>query len=1336
MSFGHKTIKRLTALLLSVLISATIIPGGVTALASDDRYILSFETASPAASVFYQTGGRVSPDDFPSETAAVTALEYAPAQFVQLRPKADAPYAAPEDAEALYTAGRTVLYTAETGAGTAYRVYGEADGNTGWFACDADGNLTGAVTSVPVEWDLTALSTDLPGEYTVTGDVPGYTLLCGAPTAAVTVLASARYDLPSPDNPLSPIVSLDAYYQSGDAALDDEGQYVLCPDRNYAGSGSASDIAKRSSVTYGVHFSLSGQDNYAPGTVQLRIPAKIFIGRDGTYQANAGVMMPIPEAGKPNGTDYCYTYDAASEEYIITNINELSSACEATFNIKYILLKPSLVENGSFTRDYDVSLTVSRDGGTIGYEEATGGNVRVDTKYSLTSSQKSVYKKYECYPSGWGAPSELDADRDGDGAADDYFYVVYKILTLVPYSNTQPAVLKVEDFPVDKGEVIAYRKGQGYSWAINSSSLNTPAAEVFTIPPEYDLDDPSWQFSYYYSTFALVRYSRAELDPDDPETYKFKNEAVSTLTGKDDKVPVTRTCSTQFKYVPPEPFKVPPGNISIVKEGSAITYGGISILETGNDTALEGYYTNRTTVQRYAETYLEPEGLTTEEEKAQAKLDPNNYGKQNVRTELVDDLFFFQGCYDDPLTTDDYELTSVRLYTNSGCNVFYRYEKDPETGVWQQAALSPAEYPGLELWGKTGDSAQWQRIGTYSYISSRLVFTYEDGTVVSNTSSIPLPAGTTAVKLAADNACYKSVFGYQVTVSLKATEHLRQLKERAEPGSVTVNGLKLDSYAIENVNSLLLYDADGNMLSSKTTSASYDWLNAAYERDRSLYGQEAGHARASLYITNFPSSSSMLKEGVGYQNDLSERIVRISYELSASESLRYSGNTYNAEKLGDLGVVKEQREGVFYDLLPLGCIFDPASLKVTPYLPYGNTESYIAAMDDYEVPYTYELVNNWRGTGRTMLMIRMETPEGVRTYPYKNGYRYNSTGSNVVMSGFKASFDVIYPWDSVADYGVSLLNSAAYQSTPGNLTKGLPDTGGDILEAELFRDIDQDGNPEGTTADFLYSEALTKLDIVTSTELDLSKRVRSENVSWTDGLDGSVVVDANEKYEYRLRLGSSKGTQTRDIILFDALEQYSPENGGQQWRGILTGVDTSQPERKGVSPVVYYSTSDIFTDPAMLNEADNRDLTDADLWSTVYPDDPAAITAVAIDLRKDVNGNDFVLPEQQTVSVILQMKAPEDTLQDALADAHAYNNIYLSNTTIDTQGTETPFVIHAEYTQVGLRRPDDAYELPNTGGIGVMPYLLSGTALLGIGALISKKRAKAEKTAALRILKL
>lgn len=92
-------------------------------------------------------------------------------------------------------------------------------------------------------------------------------------------------------------------------------------------------------------------------------------------------------------------------------------------------------------------------------------------------------------------------------------------------------------------------------------------------------------------------------------------------------------------------------------------------------------------------------------------------------------------------------------------------------------------------------------------------------------------------------------------------------------------------------------------------------------------------------------------------------------------------------------------------------------------------------------------------------------------------------------------------------------------------------------------------------------------------------------------------------------------------------------------------------------------------------------MTNAALWSTAYPSDPSAITAIAIDLRKDAVGNDFILPEQQTLNMVLQMKA--DTLKDALSNAHAYHNIYLSNTTIDSQNTETPFVIHAEYTQVG-----------------------------------------------------
>ena len=80
------------------------------------------------------------------------------------------------------------------------------------------------------------------------------------------------------------------------------------------------------------------------------------------------------------------------------------------------------------------------------------------------------------------------------------------------------------------------------------------------------------------------------------------------------------------------------------------------------------------------------------------------------------------------------------------------------------------------------------------------------------------------------------------------------------------------------------------------------------------------------------------------------------------------------------------------------------------------------------------------------------------------------------------------------------------------------------------------------------------------------------------------------------------------------------------------------------------------------------------------------------------------------------------TIVYALNGAHAYNNIYLSNTTIDVQGTETSFVIHVEYTQVGLRAPKNTYELPFTGGVGLFPIYLGGIALIGTALYFWRKR--------------
>lgn len=134
----------------------------------------------------------------------------------------------------------------------------------------------------------------------------------------------------------------------------------------------------------------------------------------------------------------------------------------------------------------------------------------------------------------------------------------------------------------------------------------------------------------------------------------------------------------------------------------------------------------------------------------------------------------------------------------------------------------------------------------------------------------------------------------------------------------------------------------------------------------------------------------------------------------------------------------------------------------------------------------------------------------------------------------------VYPWESIWE----LLNSAAYKMERGKLTYGLPDNDGSIQEHEYFFDMAEDGNPDGTPAEFMYAERPSKLNVVTATESGLTKRVRSASIYWTDGQDGSVIVSAGEKYYYySLRIGSAKGTTTNNMVFYDALESYHPGDG-------------------------------------------------------------------------------------------------------------------------------------------------------------------------------------------------
>ena len=86
----------------------------------------------------------------------------------------------------------------------------------------------------------------------------------------------------------------------------------------------------------------------------------------------------------------------------------------------------------------------------------------------------------------------------------------------------------------------------------------------------------------------------------------------------------------------------------------------------------------------------------------------------------------------------------------------------------------------------------------------------------------------------------------------------------------------------------------------------------------------------------------------------------------------------------------------------------------------------------------------------------------------------------------------------------------------------------------------------------------------------------------------------------------------------------------EYWQGTLVGVDTSQAQLKGISPVVYYSTKDNMKLSSSMNGEmiDDANINDPTIWSTTPPNDMADVTAIAVDLSKDTSGNEYIFRQR------------------------------------------------------------------------------------------------------------
>lgn len=511
---------------------------------------------------------------------------------------------------------------------------------------------------------------------------------------------------------------------------------------------------------------------------------------------------------------------------------------------------------------------------------------------------------------------------------------------------------------------------------------------------------------------------------------------------------------------------------------------------------------------------------------------------------------------------------------------------------------------------------------------------------VSNSARISLPEGTTKIRFTHTGTRYRVSFGASLYYELHPTTHLLELiGDRS-----TFYLMNFDSAFAMNKDDIIRTNPSGS-----TYNGSY--ASIIENSDQIQYGQRVSHDYARNLYNSLTPYSSCTKTSSSPVSDMANSQETVEYTLTYNEYVNYSSLLFTQQDILELDIIHEQRESVFYDLLPIGTTIDASSVRAATYTARSNHR-------DLNCDATLETVENWRGTGRTMLKIHVTAPANVKNFDriYIN---------SVLCSGFTVTFTLINTWQNIGDYGKIVRNSSAYYSMDGPLVGGFADTGGNITEKELFKDLDGDGNLSDALKNVTYAECTTTFNPLIAAQLGFKKSVRAaDELRYGD----SAKVSAAGTYTYQLRFANDKNVNTNDVVIYDILESAYGNN--QHWKGTLKSINTAQPESKGIKPITYYSVSSEFE--SMMENNAFKNLANTAVWSTTPPENLAKVTAIAIDLRHKADGSEYVFTPEETALCYITMTAPED-YQNYVDNpqtpenetVYAYNSAYL-------QGTATP----------------------------------------------------------------
>ena len=387
-----------------------------------------------------------------------------------------------------------------------------------------------------------------------------------------------------------------------------------------------------------------------------------------------------------------------------------------------------------------------------------------------------------------------------------------------------------------------------------------------------------------------------------------------------------------------------------------------------------------------------------------------------------------------------------------------------------------------------------------------------------------------------------------------------------------------------------------------------------------------------------------------------------------------SGWNYN-----NSGNKKRFTSGEFYDLLPIDFSVDKSSIFVKPITENWSEKQYESAKitaDNYDTEtvsgtlskgdYSVSFENDWKGSGKTMMIVKVNVPDSIF-----------ATGVNI---WFKMST----PYSNIYTNGVHQWNMAAYKDNtesillPEKRVSTLEDDAIDPVYKYCFEDIDSD-----RTA---YASAHTNCTEPPIHEAGIDSTVHAE-----EHFSKHQAVGINTDYTYYITYGSGVGTVTGDLVFYDVIE-HRLDGLESEWQGSFRGVDVSSLKNvknlnkdTTCAPVVWYAVKtgdnakpkDSFV---IDNDTENDDfnLSKNTFWTTELPENLDDVTAIAVDCRKDTNGDPFQLAPESTIGFNINMHSTDDASKN---DIYTYNEAVIrftmeeTNTRV-TQHTQTDVLLH------------------------------------------------------------